>query len=73
MKIQRYRNRNIIKHNYKYTYQNADQIQLQKLHATISITLINLEPGQLFKGCFINGGAQQNVHQQPVQQLQHQW
>ena len=52
---------------------NADQLQLQKLHATISVTLINLVLGQLFKGCFNNGGAQQNVHQQHAQQLQHQW
>ena len=37
----RYRNRNFIKHNYKYMYPNADQILLQKLHITISITLIN--------------------------------
>ena len=46
----RYLNGNIIKHDYKYMYPNADQIQLLKLHImiTISITLI---PGQLFKGC----------------------
>ena len=43
-------NVNIIKHHYKHMYPNADQIQLQKLHVTVLMTLML---SQLSKGCFI--------------------
>ena len=43
-------NGNIIKHDHKYMYPNADQIQLQKRTVTLIL-------GQLSKGCFINDGV----------------